>query len=545
MTETATPLASLLHRAQQRQLLPADAVIEPQDTRPWPVVLLTALGAWLAAIPLIGSFVLLLGDIALRGPAPYLVGAILLAVAVNILRSRQLPVFVEQLAVPALLVGGGLLAFGLGQHLPTRAAAAALGLLALALAAAIPRAWLRTCLGALAAVLALFALAPGDALSMGRSGAALWLPLHVVLAAGLAAWVVQARGLARGDAAAAAVRLEPIAAGWIAAALVALTWWSGMTFLAGGVLGQGVAADAARLLVGRGTTTAIALHAASALFAAAAAVLAGRSWPTLRHPAAGAVALVAVALAGFMPALGAALLALAAAAVSGRWRIAGLGALAAAWIVGAFYYQLDWPLATKALVLAGAGALLATLAWRAQRRSGPGSGSRGRAASAGAPLWIAASVVATLAFANYGIWEKERLIAAGDKVYVALAPVDPRSLMQGDYMRLQYRLPQGEAATPPVAASRPYVVARRDARGVAELVRLGRPGERLAAGEFPIELTPRAGGWTLVSDAWFFPEGDAKRWEAARFAEFRVDPLGHALLVGLADQQLHPIAPAP
>ena len=36
--------------------------------------------------------------------------------------------------------------------------------------------------------------------------------------------------------------------------------------------------------------------------------------------------------------------------------------MAAAWIVGAFYYQLAWPLGSKALVLAAAGALLALLA---------------------------------------------------------------------------------------------------------------------------------------------------------------------------------------
>ena len=39
-----------------------------------------------------------------------------------------------------------------------------------------------------------------------------------------------------------------------------------------------------------------------------------------------------------------------------RWRLAAAAALAAAWIVGGFYYQLDWPLATKAVVLIAAGA---------------------------------------------------------------------------------------------------------------------------------------------------------------------------------------------
>jgi uncharacterized membrane-anchored protein len=45
----------------------------------------------------------------------------------------------------------------------------------------------------------------------------------------------------------------------------------------------------------------------------------------------------------------------------------------------------------------------------------------------------------------------------------------------------------------------------------------------------------------LVSDAWFFQEGDGERWEAARYGEFRVMPDGRALLVGLADVQLKAI----
>ena len=42
----------------------------------------------------------------------------------------------------------------------------------------------------------------------------------------------------------------------------------------------------------------------------------------------------------------------------------------------------------------------------------------------------------------------------------------------------------------------------------------------------------------LVSDAWFFKEGEAARWEKARYGEFRVLPDGRALLVGMRGPQL-------
>jgi uncharacterized membrane-anchored protein len=36
------------------------------------------------------------------------------------------------------------------------------------------------------------------------------------------------------------------------------------------------------------------------------------------------------------------------------------------------------------------------------------------------------------------IYDKEQLMAKGKQIYFHLAPVDPRSLMQGDYMRLSF-----------------------------------------------------------------------------------------------------------
>ncbi|TMH00918.1 MAG: hypothetical protein E6H79_16185 [Betaproteobacteria bacterium] len=91
-----------------------------------------------------------------------------------------------------------------------------------------------------------------------------------------------------------------------------------------------------------------------------------------------------------------------------------------------------------------------------------GSAAAGRAA----PLLIALSALAVLLVVNLGIGQKERLIAHGQAVFVALAPVDPRSLMQGDYMRLNFNVPQDVARRFDglISLRRPQVVARRDQR---------------------------------------------------------------------------------
>ncbi|HEX7554150.1 MAG TPA: GDYXXLXY domain-containing protein, partial [Geothrix sp.] len=53
-------------------------------------------------------------------------------------------------------------------------------------------------------------------------------------------------------------------------------------------------------------------------------------------------------------------------------------------------------------------------------------------------LLVTAAVV--LVMVNYSIWQREQLISSGRTVLLELAPVDPRSLMQGDYMALRFKV---------------------------------------------------------------------------------------------------------
>jgi len=533
-------MTAWLRAAVDEGLLPATATLPSHDNRPWPVVLLTALGAWLAALPLIGVVGLLLGDLISRSAEPYVIGPLVLAGAIVVLRSRTVPLFVEQLAVPALIVGGGALAFGMFRDLATSAAAALLALVAVGIALALPRPWLRVLLGAAAAVLAVVACLParwdGFRPELHAGTGLAW---HAGFALWAATMAAQRWMLRDGAGARAAAALEPVAAGWLLATLAGLAWWSGMTFLAGASLG-GMAGGIVREVgtaAGRGTSHALqALQVLSVLLAAAATGWLGRAWPALRQPWCAAVAVVVILLAAFLPALGATLLALAWCGASHRWRLAGTAALAAAWIVGSFYYQAAWPLATKAIVLVAAGALLAAIAWWASPRAARADACA--ALPAGRSAWgIGIAAIAVLAVANVGIWQKERLIAAGQPVFVELAPVDPRSIMQGDYMALNFLVPSDGRFDGLLAAERPRVVARRDPRGVATLLRRD-AGTPLAGDELVIELTPKNGRWTVVTDAWFFREGEAQRWAKARYGEFRVDAGGRALLVGLRGPKL-------
>lgn len=556
MSTLSDPLAKAFTEGKASGLLPTDAVLPANDDRPWPVTLLTALGAWLAAIPLFGVVYLLLGDILKNQWGPYFTGVLALAGAAVVLRARAVPLFIEQLAVTALLVGGVALGYGLFRDMTAPVAAACLALLALGLAFALPQTWLRVLLGFAAAGFAVVAAVQPRFFAYSNSGVfQIWLSLHAALLVWLAALAVQQSQFVLQKSVRLAAAMESISAGWLLLVLCGLCWWSGMTFLVGGSLGGGLGNAVVEELGPDGNAvqaagalkdlTWLLRHAGSVVMACAAAFVTARAWPSLRQGPVAVVGLALCALCWFLPAMGAALLALAVAATTRRWQLAAAAALAAAWIVGSFCYQLNWTLANKAALLVALGASMGASSWWAARSASKAQLNAAPARSKHAIVWMGLGVALTLGVANFSIWQKEKLIATGQKVFVELAPADPRSLMQGDFMRLDYRVLReagSEELGKDLTAKRPQLVVQLDALGVARFVRVDRSNAPLAEEETRMELTPKDGSWTLVSDAWFFREGDAKRWEAARYGEFRVTANGSALLVGLADEKLQPIA---
>jgi len=148
---------------------------------------------------------------------------------------------------------------------------------------------------------------------------------------------------------------------------------------------------------------------------------------------------------------------------------------------------------------------------------------------------LIAGVLVLLA-THLAIVQKEALLANGRVVLLELAPVDPRSLVQGDYMALQFRLADDvlavERAMAAAGSSDGRLVLRNDANGVARLARRD-DGRALQPGEFLLRYRVRHGVVRFATDAYFFQEGTAARYEAARYGEFRVDDDGDAILTGL------------
>ena len=77
-----------------------------------------------------------------------------------------------------------------------------------------------------------------------------------------------------------------------------------------------------------------------------------------------------------------------------------------------------------------------------------------------------------------------------------------------------------------------HIVVMLDERRVARFVRL-HDGGKLQPGEILLRYRLRGDSMKFATNAFFFEEGQAKRYEAARYGEFRVAPDGELLLQAL------------
>ncbi len=149
---------------------------------------------------------------------------------------------------------------------------------------------------------------------------------------------------------------------------------------------------------------------------------------------------------------------------------------------------------------------------------------------------IVAGLLWVLAISGWNIVENENILAQGRIVRLELAPVDPRSLMQGDYMAINYAVQNAVRGTSPREDG--FVVMRLDERGVGQYLRTQPAAEPLATGEIALRYRIRGRNVRIATNAFFFQEGDEPKYRHARFGEFRIGNSGEPRLVALLDASL-------
>ena len=253
------------------------------------------------------------------------------------------------------------------------------------------------------------------------------------------------------------------------------------------------------------------------------------------------------------------------------------GLLVFAFVVylGGFYYQLSIPLLYKGGLLVSFAVIFAivTLFLHARYKA-PSQSAVENHSVFKAPIWlVGVFVIALLGAVNYKVQQFEDVLATGKPIVLKIAPVDPRSLMQGDYMVLNYAilsefqqsqvLPESNESlesnepidavesnetteTTGIDESSPsgkkaYILVHLDKNHVATFCE--------EQSEIPTDFkhcTPNVylpirykGGWLpkLPSQDYFFAEGKGEHYAQAEYAEYRFKD-GILLLARLLDKDL-------
>jgi uncharacterized membrane-anchored protein len=158
-----------------------------------------------------------------------------------------------------------------------------------------------------------------------------------------------------------------------------------------------------------------------------------------------------------------------------------------------------------------------------------------------------AGLALILTLANWDIAQKRAVIADGQVLLLELRPVDPRSILQGDYMRLA--LADGAMPDADGIVDMPYrgtVILALDENGVGRYARRD-DGTPLKDGELRVQYR-RHQEWSRPrldygAQSFFFQEGDAELYQSAKYAVLRVAEDGSTVLTDLAGEDRVAITP--
>lgn len=135
----------------------------------------------------------------------------------------------------------------------------------------------------------------------------------------------------------------------------------------------------------------------------------------------------------------------------------------------------------------------------------------------------------------WAVCQKEKTIREGQLVLLELVPVDPRSLMQGDYMRLGYDIHLEGHDADEVIPEQGIVIVEMDSCRVGYKFRLAKQQQVPGENEVRLKYRNTSGTFTIGAESYFFQEGQDSVYVQARYGGMRVDEKGNSVLFGLYD----------
>ncbi|OIU69832.1 GDYXXLXY domain-containing protein [Rossellomorea aquimaris] len=208
------------------------------------------------------------------------------------------------------------------------------------------------------------------------------------------------------------------------------------------------------------------------------------------------------------------------------------------------YYDLAWKLVHKSLLLAILGVLFMMTAAYLDRKAGHDLQSRSMLS--GKKLGILLIIFLQGGWIGYGVYSNETLLQNGQTILLELQPVDPRSLLQGDYVQLNYTISQLERTS--IDDNGPItIVLRKNAQGIHEYTGVysldGKWNTPYEKKHGDVLLNGKVtGSWdhttqvTYGIEHFFIPEGTGLDVEGkVKIAVVKVSDKGDGMLVELRD----------
>ncbi len=205
--------------------------------------------------------------------------------------------------------------------------------------------------------------------------------------------------------------------------------------------------------------------------------------------------------------------------------------------LGYKYYDLFWTLLHKSITFAVAGVVFLGIAiYLDKKAENYRNVGRFNFVLKDVRKWIPI-VLVQLIILSVIIFQKETILRNGTEIVLKVEPVDPRSILQGDYVQLSYNISQIDSDE---YNNRVYVMVEKDVHGIYQIKEIYDNIEEARDGaleDHQVIVTGKANGNTITYgiENFFIEEGTGLEVEQnAKYAKIKVGSNGDAILVSVS-----------
>ncbi|HBD93736.1 MAG: hypothetical protein A2015_12625 [Spirochaetes bacterium GWF1_31_7] len=147
-------------------------------------------------------------------------------------------------------------------------------------------------------------------------------------------------------------------------------------------------------------------------------------------------------------------------------------------------------------------------------------------------------ILSQLLFLFFAVFDQENRLNDGELITIEILPVDPRSLMQGDYVVLRYDISFIDGINQITAGSKINIIVIPDAKDIYRFSRVAQNDEKLQANEVLISGEIKGDQIFYGIESYFVEENTGLEIErTAKHALVRVHKDGKAKLIKLIEPQ--------